>query len=396
MDLLLPKWLAMTMKPAPAELNGLEKTPMGIEDIVESLRSVGDDVHQFVKLTSEEKVLVAEFLSVLKKVPQRMFSVPVSTSELPARIRAFTEARIDSTGHLILTTEDGRMVVMDLSEIQNRDIMMAAVNDIIPKFQNLVTQLEQEKLRKPKKVKKKAPPKPPEPTPEIIKEEEPLVEMPVRLTELDVDFMLEEVKVCLVDFDSVIVQEEEPEPEPEPVPVKPVLEKPKLEDVVAETLEYLDMLGDEVFDDWLVKLRQIMVAFESNEAVTVDEIFTDECEQIYNDIEEELGNRLLEEAELEASSKTLEEKKYILREMDDEYAAKSNNLQVTGKSALDFMIKNVQRLEDEIAKSRTNQNKQHHQKNCPETKTVYARSETEICKTQTFLSNGRCSQRQQT
>ena len=337
---------------------------MGIEDIVESLRSVGDDVAQIVKLTSEEKVLVSDFLSVLKQVPQRMFSVPISTSGLPARIRAFTQARIDSTGHLILTTEDGRMVVMDLSEIQNRDIMMAVVNDIIPKFKDLVTQLEQERLRKPKKVKKKAAPKPPKPVPEIIKEE-PLVEMPVRLTVLDAEFMLEEVQAGLVDFDSVIVQEEVPEPEPEPEPVpapaKLVLEKPKLEDVVAETLEYLDMLGDEMFDDkspvsvcfddWLVNLRQVMVAFESNEAVTVDEIFTDECEQIYNDIEEELGNRLLEEAELEASSKTLEEKKYILREMDDEYAAKSNNLQVKGKSALDFMIKNVQRLEDEIAKA---------------------------------------------
>lgn len=97
--------------------------------------------------------------------------------------------------------------------------------------------------------------------------------MPVRLTELDVEFMLEDVQVGLTDFDSVLMQEEEPEPEPEPVPVpvKPVLEKPKLKDVVAETLEYLDMLGDEefdgkspvsvCFDDWLVNLRQVMVAF---------------------------------------------------------------------------------------------------------------------------------------
>lgn len=154
MGMLLPKWLAMTMKTS-AESNGLEKTSMGIEDIVESLRSVGDDIHQIVKLTSEEKVLVAEFLSVLKKVSQRMFSVPVSTSELPARIQVFTETRIDYTGHLILTTEDGRMVVMDyLREIQNRD-MMAVVNDIIPKFQNLVTQLEQEKLRNLRRLRRK-------------------------------------------------------------------------------------------------------------------------------------------------------------------------------------------------------------------------------------------------
>jgi hypothetical protein len=57
------------------------------------------------------------------------------------------------------------MVVMDLSEIQNRNIMLAVVNDIIPKFQNLVIQLEQEKLHKPKKVKKMALPKPQEPEP---------------------------------------------------------------------------------------------------------------------------------------------------------------------------------------------------------------------------------------
>ena len=68
-------------------------------------------------------------------------------------------------------------------------------------------------------------------------------------------------------------------------------EKPKLEEVVAETLEYLEMLSNEVFDqspvsvyfdDWLVNLRQVMVAFESNEAIHVDDIYTDESEQIYN------------------------------------------------------------------------------------------------------------------
>ena len=95
-ELLLRKGLAMTMTTSPAEPKGLEKSQMGIEDIVESLRSVGDDVAQIVKLTSEEKVLVSDFLPVLKQVPQRMFSVPISTSGLPARIRAFTQARLSS------------------------------------------------------------------------------------------------------------------------------------------------------------------------------------------------------------------------------------------------------------------------------------------------------------
>ena len=59
----------------------------------------------------------------------------------------------------------------------------------MPKFKDLVTQLEQEKLRKHTKVKKKAAPKPPKSVPEIVKEEELPVELPVRLTELDVEFM---------------------------------------------------------------------------------------------------------------------------------------------------------------------------------------------------------------
>jgi hypothetical protein len=53
MEILLQKWLAMTMKTSPAEPNGFEKIQMCIEDIVESLRGVLDDVHQIVKLISE-------------------------------------------------------------------------------------------------------------------------------------------------------------------------------------------------------------------------------------------------------------------------------------------------------------------------------------------------------
>ena len=37
--------------------------------------------------------------------------------------------------------------------------------------------------------------------------------------------------------------------------------------------------------------------------------------------------------------------------MDNEYATQTENLQVRGKSALDFMIKNVQRLEEELEKA---------------------------------------------
>ena len=83
---------------------------------MESLKSVGDDVEQIIKLNSKEKLLVSEFLAVLKHVPQRTLSIAVSKSEFSSGIGAFTQARIDSAGHLILTSEDGHLEVRDLSE----------------------------------------------------------------------------------------------------------------------------------------------------------------------------------------------------------------------------------------------------------------------------------------
>lgn len=345
----------MPRKKSSPKQESLENKQFSLEEIVVTLQDVGDDVEKIVKLNSKEKVVVDEFFEVLQHVPPQIFSLDVSTSGLPFRMGAFTQAQINSEGHLMLTSGDGRLQVIDLTETKNRDLMMAVFSDIMPKFKVFVNQLKKEKLQKPKPVQKIPEPEPePVPTPEVMPEKPatlPEPEVPVDLVSSEPEIVQEEVPVDL------------PEPKPEPVqqvPVVTVAEPPKLEDVVAETLEYLEMLGDEVFDqspvsvyfdDWLVNLRQVMVAFESNEVVTVDDLFTDECEQIYNDIEEELGNRLVEEAELEASSKSLADNKYILREMDNEYAAQTEKLQVRGKSALDFMIKNVQRLEDELEKA---------------------------------------------
>jgi hypothetical protein len=354
----MPIWLGMTTKKASSKPNPSGKKQFNLDEIMVSLKDVGDDVKKITDLRAKEKCVVVDFLDCLKQMPQQMFSLDVSTSGLPFRAGAFSQARIDPAGHLILTSGNGCQVI-DLTETKNRDLMIAVFGDIMPKFKDYADQLEAERLKATLPVPEPALPEPV--SVEIQKE------VPVSLPEPEINLVQEEEPVELTPAEPEIVHEGKPVVMPEPaaevvpeVPVVAVIEKPKLEDVVAETLEYLEMLGEEVFDqspvsvyfdDWLVNLRQVMVTFESNEAVTVDDIFTDECERIYNDIEEELGNRLVEEAELEASSKSLEEKKYILREMDNEYAAETQKLQVRGKSALDFLIKNVQRLEDELEKA---------------------------------------------
>lgn len=313
------------MKVSTTDSKGSTKEQLSTEEIVESLKSVEDDVKIIVKLSSKEKRLVEEFFDALRSVPQELFSITVTASELPIGKRLATLARINSSGQLILTSEDGQLEVIDLNETKNRNLMMAIVGDITPKFKDFVSQIAEEKLQKRQSIQ----------------------EMPSSEAFSSINVLKEE-SVGLVDSDADHVQE---------LPVLSVETKAKIEEVTEETLEYLEMLGNEVFnespvsvyfDDWLVNLRQVMLGFESNAEIKVDDVFTDECEQIYNDIEEELANRLLKEAEIEASSKTLEEKKYILREMDDEYATQSKYIKVRGKSAIDFLIKNVQRLENEL------------------------------------------------
>jgi hypothetical protein len=278
--------------------------------------------------------LVTELIASLKRAPQQMFSIPVSTSNLPFRTGAFTEAHIDSKGQLTLVSQNGNLEVMDLSDATNRDLMMAVVGDIVPKFKDFASQIAEEKLQKPSQVQEIPPPEPPQPIP--VEEETP--ELPA------VD-----VEVPTSEIESV----------PDEVPIYSVDEKAKIDEITAETLGDLETLGNEVFtqlpvsvyfDDWLVHLRQVILGFESSDAITADEMFTDECEEIFRDIEEELANRLLKEAELEASAKTLAEKRNILGKIDAEYDAQSKYLQVRGKSAMDFLIRNVQRLEEELEK----------------------------------------------
>ena len=159
---------------------------------------------------------------------------------------------------------------MDLTETKNRDLMMTVVGDIVPKFKDFASQLAKKKPKKPPKVKKKPPPKPVPPTP--VKEE-----VPVELPDVAAPSVQEEAPVE--------VPSSEVEPVPKEVPVSSAAdEKAKIEEITSETLNDLETLGNEVFnqspvsvyfDDWLVHLRQVILGFESSDVISVDEAFTD-------------------------------------------------------------------------------------------------------------------------
>jgi len=131
-----PSELSTPTEPKPSEV----KKQFSILELVESLKSIADDIGQISELSSEEKLLVAQFFSSLLKLMKPLSpSIAVSQIALPAKLGDVVQAHIDPTGHLILLYEDSHIELKDLSEEKNRDLMIAVISDVVPKFKNLTS-----------------------------------------------------------------------------------------------------------------------------------------------------------------------------------------------------------------------------------------------------------------
>jgi hypothetical protein len=129
-------------KLTPAEVSAAPqpKKQVNLQEIVDSLKSTADDIGQISELSSEEKILVSQFFSSLLKLMQPLTtSIQVSQTALPAQVGDVTQANIDPTGHLVLQYPDGHVELKNLSEDKNRDLMMAVVGDVVPKFKTLTS-----------------------------------------------------------------------------------------------------------------------------------------------------------------------------------------------------------------------------------------------------------------
>jgi hypothetical protein len=116
------------------------KKLVNLQEIVDSLKSTADDIGQISELSSEEKILVAQFFSSLLKLMQPLTtSIQVSQTALPAQVGDVAQANIDPTGHLVLQYPDGHVELKNLSDDKNRDLMMAVVGDVVPKFKTLTS-----------------------------------------------------------------------------------------------------------------------------------------------------------------------------------------------------------------------------------------------------------------
>ncbi|MGD6853174.1 MAG: hypothetical protein ACQCN6_14030 [Candidatus Bathyarchaeia archaeon] len=334
------------------------KKHISLDEIVGSFDSVTQDIVQIGKLATEEKTVFNQFLKTLKNHLEPLSKpIAVSTSIVPIDLGVVKQAYIKSTGHLELTFLDGHHTLVDLSAPKNRDLMMAVIDDVMPKFEALIHEIEEERRRRatykePPHVEIPAP-QPPEPEP-----------APVMPEPLPVPTVTAEPPVTLPEPAPAIL-EPEPEPEPEPPQIDPAIalmeeRNAKVEAITTETLTFLDMLGGEVFeqepvskyfDDWMVNLRQIILSFESNETIGADEAFAAEYNQIFGRIQEELDNRISQEGEIAVSNRTLIENRYLLNKIDEEHAAQTKELVEKGASAIETLMRSMANIEKELAEA---------------------------------------------
>ena len=119
------------------------KKQISIQELVESLKSIADDIGQISELGSEERILVTQFFSSLFKLMTPLTpSIAVNQMSLPSQLGGVVQAHVDPTGHLILQFEDGHFELENLSEEKNRELMTAVVSDIVPKFKSLTSGLK--------------------------------------------------------------------------------------------------------------------------------------------------------------------------------------------------------------------------------------------------------------
>jgi hypothetical protein len=132
---------------------------------------------------------------------------------------------------------------------------------------------------------------------------------------------------------------------------------PTPEEIVEKTLSRLHSLGNQIFavspfrayfDDWLVNLKDVLVTFESNPSVSVDEQFMKERAQILADVERELEERRRKEASLEEAVKSLFENKIRLERIEGEYATRTREIEGRKNSEITRLQGNIAEYRKEL------------------------------------------------
>jgi hypothetical protein len=122
--------------------------PSPPEEVVDSLKRLREDVGQISELSSEEGNIVDAFsLSFLKLMGSLTKSLPVDVDVLPRKLGLIDRANIIPKGELVVLLKDGRMESVDLTDQDNRDLLVTVVSNVLPRFKDLTVE-KREKIEK--------------------------------------------------------------------------------------------------------------------------------------------------------------------------------------------------------------------------------------------------------
>jgi hypothetical protein len=132
---------------------------------------------------------------------------------------------------------------------------------------------------------------------------------------------------------------------------------PTLEEVAEKTLNRMNSLGKQTFavspfsayfNDWLVNLKDVLRAFESNPSVSADEQFMKERAQILADVERVLEEKRRKEACFEKTAKSLFESKILLERIEREYATRTREIEMRKNSEITRLQGNIDECRKEL------------------------------------------------
>lgn len=130
------------------------------------------------------------------------------------------------------------------------------------------------------------------------------------------------------------------------------------QEVAERALNGISKLGTQIFalspfsqyfDDWLISLRQVVLEFESNPVIKVDEKFQKERMQAFLDIEGALAESRLQESNLTAEAKALAENNHLIVEADQEYAEKTRENSNKRNAEVQRLSNKIHQLEDDLS-----------------------------------------------
>jgi len=133
-----PQPQAATITATPTEEPKQTPKTQSVEELVNSLKTIAEDIGQIAELTGEEKSLTKElFVSLTVFMRPLAKTLSVAPEAFPAEMGDVAQAHFDSSGHLMIVYQDKHVELKDLTATENRDLMIAVVRDAMPRFKDL-------------------------------------------------------------------------------------------------------------------------------------------------------------------------------------------------------------------------------------------------------------------